>query len=243
MPFLNHGLALVDLRLPLTLHSGGTTVSAGTLQLGAGNAVALGTGGLTVNGGLVDLQGNSLTFANGNALPSLAGTGGVITDSSSEHQQYPADGQPDRQHDLRRLDHQRVARRGARPGKGRRRAGYAFRQQYLRRRHDDQCWRVAVRHKQRPAHDWRGQRQWRRPAGVELQRHGGRGDAQQRYNEPARTDIFSGTSYNVQSGVVSANLDDNGGSAPCKRPLPGTVVLSGNNSYTGGTGVSAGLLN
>ena len=62
-------------------YGGGTTVSAGTLQLNALNA--LGSGVLTVNGGLVDLHGNDLTFANNNALPSLSGTGGVITDFST----------------------------------------------------------------------------------------------------------------------------------------------------------------
>ena len=61
-------------------YSGGTTVSAGTLQLNALNA--LGSGGLTVNGGLVDLHGNDLTLANNDALPSLRGAGGVITDTS-----------------------------------------------------------------------------------------------------------------------------------------------------------------
>jgi fibronectin-binding autotransporter adhesin len=59
-------------------YSGGTYVGGGTLQLG--NVSALGTGGLTANAGVVDLEGYSLTAANSNALPSLAGAAGTITD-------------------------------------------------------------------------------------------------------------------------------------------------------------------
>ena len=52
-------------------YGGGTTVTAGTLQLG--NAYALGTGSLTANGGVLDLHGNSETVA------SLSGgSGGLI---------------------------------------------------------------------------------------------------------------------------------------------------------------------
>ena len=58
----------------------GTIVAGGTLQIGAINA--LGQGGLTVNGGVIDLNGNALIIANSNALPWLSGTGGTITDSS-----------------------------------------------------------------------------------------------------------------------------------------------------------------
>ena len=57
-------------------YSGGTTVSAGTLQLGSSSA--LGTGGLAVNGGKVDFNGQTIS-----ALPSLSGSGGVITDNST----------------------------------------------------------------------------------------------------------------------------------------------------------------
>ena len=63
------------------VYSGGTTVSNGTLQLG--NAAALGTGGLTTTGGVLDLHGFSLTVGGSNALPSLSGTGGTITDNSA----------------------------------------------------------------------------------------------------------------------------------------------------------------
>ena len=55
-------------------YGGGTTVSAGTLQLGS--ATALGAGGLTANGGIVDLAGISPA-----ALPSLNGVAGTITTS------------------------------------------------------------------------------------------------------------------------------------------------------------------
>ena len=61
--------------------SGGTTVNGGTLQLNAINA--LGTGGLTANAGVVDLNGDNLDAAHGNVLPSLAGSGGIITDNSA----------------------------------------------------------------------------------------------------------------------------------------------------------------
>ena len=62
-------------------YSGGTCVGGGTLQLGAINA--LGGGGLTANAGVVDLNGVNLRSGNNNALPSLAGANGTITDSSS----------------------------------------------------------------------------------------------------------------------------------------------------------------
>jgi autotransporter-associated beta strand protein len=58
-------------------YTGGTRVTAGTLQLASG-ATALGSanGTLTVNGGLVDMNNNSLTVGN------LTGTGGTIQGSS-----------------------------------------------------------------------------------------------------------------------------------------------------------------
>ena len=43
----------------------------------------MGSGGLTANGGVVDLNGNNLTTAGNNALPSLSGANGTITDSSA----------------------------------------------------------------------------------------------------------------------------------------------------------------
>ena len=52
-------------------HSGGTTVGGGTLQVG--NENVLGTGALTVDGGTLDLHGNSL------AVGALSGSGGSIT--------------------------------------------------------------------------------------------------------------------------------------------------------------------
>ena len=55
-------------------YSGGTLVSAGTLQIG--NLNALGSGGLNLSSGILDLN----TF--GISLPSLAG-GGIVTDNSS----------------------------------------------------------------------------------------------------------------------------------------------------------------
>ena len=52
----------------------GTTISGGTLQLG--NINALGTGGLTANGGVLDLSGNGIS------VPSFNGAGGVVTNSA-----------------------------------------------------------------------------------------------------------------------------------------------------------------
>ena len=52
-------------------YSGGTTVNAGTLRLGAGASLAA-TGALTVNGGTFDLGGNNLTVG------ALSGAGGII---------------------------------------------------------------------------------------------------------------------------------------------------------------------
>ena len=63
-------------------YSGGTTVSSGTLQLNAANA--LGNGGLTVNGGVVDLNGNNLVQGT-NSVASLSGSAGTITDNSGNY--------------------------------------------------------------------------------------------------------------------------------------------------------------
>ncbi len=56
-------------------YTGGTTVAGGLLQLG--NAAALGTGGLAVNGGTLDLAGNSVM------VPSFSGAAGVVASSVS----------------------------------------------------------------------------------------------------------------------------------------------------------------
>ena len=56
-------------------YSGGTTLSSGTLQLG--NANALGTGGLTVNAGTLDLHGYTIN------VQSFSGAGGSITNTAS----------------------------------------------------------------------------------------------------------------------------------------------------------------
>ena len=55
-------------------HGGGTVVQGGTLK--AGNANALGTGGLTLTGGSLDLNNYDVTVA------SLAGTGGTVKTST-----------------------------------------------------------------------------------------------------------------------------------------------------------------
>ena len=73
-------LSKTDATLLLTLsgtndYSGGTTLTVGTLKLG--NASALGSGPVTVNGGLLDLNGTSVTMG------SLGGTGGAIVDLSA----------------------------------------------------------------------------------------------------------------------------------------------------------------
>jgi autotransporter-associated beta strand protein len=55
------------------------------------------------------------------------------------------------------------------------------------------------------------------------------------------TAALSGSAYNVQSGLVSANLGDLGGSVLTKT-TDGILVLSGSNGYQGGTIVSNGTL-
>jgi autotransporter-associated beta strand protein len=59
-------------------YGGGTTVVSGTLQ--AGSPPAFGTGPLVVNGGLVDLNGESVTVS---GLTSQPGSGGTVTNNSS----------------------------------------------------------------------------------------------------------------------------------------------------------------
>ncbi len=54
--------------------SGGTTINEGDIRVA--NVSALGTGGVTVNGGNLDLYGNSISIA------SLSGTAGVVLDNS-----------------------------------------------------------------------------------------------------------------------------------------------------------------
>jgi len=56
-------------------YSGGTVLSNGILQLGSANAI--GAGGLTVNGGTLDLSGHSVSVRN------LSGAGGTITNNVS----------------------------------------------------------------------------------------------------------------------------------------------------------------
>jgi autotransporter-associated beta strand protein len=56
-------------------YSGGTVINSGSLQLG--HVSALGSGGLTVNGGRVDLNAKSVTVG------ALSGTGGIITDAGA----------------------------------------------------------------------------------------------------------------------------------------------------------------
>ena len=59
-------------------YNGGTSVNAGTLQLGNANGLGASTGNVTVNGGTLDLNGNSATVG------TLSGsTGAVITTSSN----------------------------------------------------------------------------------------------------------------------------------------------------------------
>jgi fibronectin-binding autotransporter adhesin len=60
-------------------YSGGTTVGGGTLQMGTGASNALGnsSGNLTVNSGMLDLNGNSLSVG------TLGGSGGVISSSTA----------------------------------------------------------------------------------------------------------------------------------------------------------------
>ena len=55
-------------------YGGGTSILGGTLKLG--NTAALGTAGLTLSGGTLDLNANSIS------LPTISGTGGLFTDSS-----------------------------------------------------------------------------------------------------------------------------------------------------------------
>ncbi len=57
-------------------YSGGTTISSGTLQAVSFNALGAASGALTVNGGVLDVQGNSFTVGR------LSGVAGTITNGS-----------------------------------------------------------------------------------------------------------------------------------------------------------------
>jgi len=54
--------------------------------------------------------------------------------------------------------------------------------------------------------------------------------------------VLSGTGYAVQSGTISAALGDGSGPSALTKTTGGTVILSGANTYTGGTNVNAGTL-
>ena len=56
-------------------YSGGTTVIARHATIDSANA--LGTGGLTVNGGILDLDSHSVT------VPSFNGAGGIVSNSAA----------------------------------------------------------------------------------------------------------------------------------------------------------------
>lgn len=56
-------------------YTGGTTITAGTLELATNNPNGLGLGSLTMTGGTLNLNSNNLSIL------TLGGTGGVITDS------------------------------------------------------------------------------------------------------------------------------------------------------------------
>ncbi|HUB65904.1 MAG TPA: autotransporter-associated beta strand repeat-containing protein, partial [Candidatus Methylacidiphilales bacterium] len=56
-------------------YSGGTTIASGTLQVGNTDALGATTGSLTVNGGTLDLNGFSITVG------TFSGTGGMVTSS------------------------------------------------------------------------------------------------------------------------------------------------------------------
>jgi autotransporter-associated beta strand protein len=56
-------------------YSGGTHITNGLLQLGAPNVLPI-AGAVTVNGGVLDLNGN------GQTLPGLSGSGGIVTSSA-----------------------------------------------------------------------------------------------------------------------------------------------------------------
>jgi len=53
------------------------------------------------------------------------------------------------------------------------------------------------------------------------------------------TGTLTGSSYGVQSGSISAKL---GGTGSLTKSTAGTVILTGANSYTGGTNINAGTL-
>ena len=69
-------------------YSGGTTIMTGTLQIGSANALGASTGNLTINGGTLDLNGNSLTVgmltgASGGTITTTASGTGTLTANSA----------------------------------------------------------------------------------------------------------------------------------------------------------------
>ncbi|MGA2258006.1 MAG: autotransporter-associated beta strand repeat-containing protein, partial [Thermoguttaceae bacterium] len=61
-------------------YTGGTTITSGTLQAGSASALGSATGPLIVNGGTLDLHGNSLAVGD---LSSISSSTGIITNTSA----------------------------------------------------------------------------------------------------------------------------------------------------------------
>ena len=53
------------------------------------------------------------------------------------------------------------------------------------------------------------------------------------------TGVLTGTSYNVQTGLISATL---AGASGLLQSTTGLVTLAGSDTYTGGTSISAGTV-
>ena len=218
-------------------YAGGTTVQNGVLQMGKPSA--LGTGGLTANGGTLDLNGNDISAGNANVLPSLAGAAGVITDNSTKagdlltvnqaiNTSFGGTIQNGPQGTVLSLEKDGAGQLTL-SGQNTYGGGTTINNGTLAYGANNVL-----------------------PTSGTVNVNGGV-LSMSSYNGTVgpvtltggtisgTTGVLTGTSYSVQSGVISADLGDNSGSV-LQKTTGGTVVLSGNNSYAGGTVVQNGLL-
>jgi fibronectin-binding autotransporter adhesin len=204
-------------------YTGGTTVSAGTLAISASERLA-DSGALTVNGGTFDIAGFDETVgAVALASGTISGTTGVLTGSSYDAQSGTISAILNGSAGLTKTTSGTVTLSGANTYSG----GTTV-----------SAGTLAISASERLA-----------DSGA-LTVNGGTFDIAG-FDETVAaitlasgtisgaTGVLTGSSYDAQSGTVSAIL---AGTAALAKTTSGTVTLSGANAYTGGTTLSAGTL-
>ena len=236
-------------------YTGGTTLSAG--QLNINNAAALGTGTFTISGGTIgNTSGAAITLSNNNAESwsgnfTFAGTSDLNLGTGRRHEQQPhGDGRIQQPHRRGRDQRQRLQ-----SNQGGRRHADTGGLERLHRRHD--ALRGAIEHqrRRRPGHrDLHDLRRNHR----QHQRRGDHAFQEQRPKLERQLHVRRANDLNLGTGAVtmsssrtvtvaSGNLTVGGAIGGSGYRLTkagaGTLTLAASNTYTGGTTLSAGQLN